>query len=93
MELVVSLLGILLCWKDRKRLRFFLIAFVVMLISTVYMLSLVRGGVLENLHEMGYDTMSGLFRVLIYWIPLMMNIGFYGFLLLGIARLRSDNCE
>ena len=93
MELAVGIIGILICLKDRKKLRLFLIAFVFMMISSVYLIVLNYGGVLENLHEMGYDTMSGLFMVLIYWIPLILNIGFYGFLLLGIGRLRSGNRE
>ena len=93
MELVVSIIGILLCLKDRKRLRLFLIAFVIMLISSVYMLVLDDGGVLKMLHDMNYDTTGGLFRVLLWAIPLIMNIGFYGFLLLGIARLGPGNRE
>lgn len=88
MELVVSVIGILLCVKDRKRLRLFLIAFVIMLISSVYM-RVLSGGVLKMLHDMDYDTTGQLFKVLLWAIPLMMNIGFYCFLLLGIAGVRT----
>jgi hypothetical protein len=46
---------------------------------------------MENLSVMGYDPMSGLFRLVIFWIPRVMNIGFYGFLLFGVRRLRLEN--
>ena len=88
MELIVSTIGIVLCLRDRNRFRFFLIAFVFMFTRMVYLLIVTsKGGVMENLHVMGYDPMSGLFRVFIFWIPRVMNLGFYGFLLLGIKKL------
>ena len=90
MQLVVSLIGILLCWKDRKRLKFFLIAFFLLFTNKIYALVVIDGSVLDNLYEMGYDPMSGLFNFMIHWMPCITAIGFYVFLLLGIARLSSE---
>lgn len=87
MELIVSIIGSVLCLRDSKRFRFFLIAFVFMFIRMVYLLIVTsKGGVMENLSVMEYDPMSGLFRLVIFWIPRVMNLGFYGFLLLGIKK-------
>jgi disulfide bond formation protein DsbB len=38
MELIISILGIVLCLRDRNRFRFFLIAFVFMFIRMTYLL-------------------------------------------------------
>ena len=90
MELIVSIVGTTLCWKDRKRLKFFLVAFFFLSINKVYGLVIMDGSVLDSLYEMGYDPMGGLFKFLIHWMPFITAIGFYVFLLLGIARLSSE---
>jgi hypothetical protein len=90
MELIVSIVGTTLCWKDRKLLKFFLVAFFFLSINKVYGLVIMDGSVSDSLYEMGYDPMGGLFKFLIHGMPCITAIGFYVFLLLGIARLSSE---
>jgi hypothetical protein len=90
MELIVSLIGILLCKQDMRELRFFMIAFVIKLFGSVYMRILNYGGVLKMLHDMNYDMSGNFVRFLIWLLPLIMSIGFYVFLLLGIAKVKSE---
>jgi hypothetical protein len=89
MELIVSIVGTTLCWKDRKKLKIFLVAFFFLFINKVYGLVRMDGRVLDSLYEMGYDSMGGLFKFLIHGMPFITAIGFYVFLLLGIATLSS----
>jgi len=61
-----------------------------MLVGSGYMIML-QEDILIMLHDMGYDINNGLFRLAIFWIPLVFNIGFYGFLLLGIKNLTTSS--
>lgn len=88
MELIVGIMGMLICWRGRehKEIRLFFLSFAMLTIYFCYIM-IFSEFVLPRISLLEYEIFMKFLFILFTIIPLVMHVVIYGVLLIGIYMI------